>query len=177
MFKLCRTQYFQVPGSQLIATAPEIAAALRRRCKCLSAEKCTCTFRSQMTPKQSDRIKKYSLRWKARCTAKQFKSLVRFCHANDDPDARCIWSNLNGHIPTLRRCMGPVYCPNVKRPALSSELMMSMGWRPEDYLDTFPINNGPKMQRLLGNAMHLGSISTVIMIALACVRAPDINPP
>lgn len=174
--KLGRNHYFQVPGSQLIAKAREIATALRRRCKCSSQSKCTCTFRSQMTPKQSKRINKYSFRWKDRCTSKklEIKSLMRFCHANDDPDARCVWSGLNGHIPTLRRCMGPIYCPNVKRPALPSELLMSMGWRPNDYLDTFPIDNAPKMQRLLGNAMHLGSVSSVIMIALACVKAPDI---
>ena len=50
-------------------------------------------------------------------------------------------------------------------------LMLFMGWRKQDWYPGFRMEDLGSMQRLLGNSMHLGNVTSVLAVAMACAKA------
>jgi hypothetical protein len=95
-------------------------------------------------------------------------------HLGDNPQNRLSWSAA-GRIPTLRKSMGFLYFPSARRWLTRRELLALLGW------PTFPhlaramqteqlIVDPSTASFMLGNAMHLPCVSSVLAVALCCAR-------
>ena len=74
--------------------------------------------------------------------------------------------------PGLRGKYQPCGIADVEqRPVLEHELMICMGWRKQDWYPGFRMEDLGSMQRLLGNSMHLGNVTSVLAVAMACAKA------
>lgn len=151
-------------GLHLIANQTDVDQGLKEKCKCFKS--CRCTWFRQLTPMQQTRLRNYELKWQERYRKRM---LLRFFHANDTPEKRMCWSGESERMPTLRACMGPLWVQNLRRPVLGREMLCSLGWRRTPA--NFPSLSEGQLRKLCGNSMHLASVTSILMIALACTKA------
>ena len=95
----------------------------------------------------------------------------------DNPASRLCWSVTSNCIPTYRRAATIFWIARLCRGMTTQEKLATLGWPVFPQLANADLEHfcpAPDDGRhMLGNAMHLASVTTVLMSALACTRLRD----
>ena len=166
-------EIFQATDAEIQA-ALEASCSLRaksRRGKKRKAADVTSTFKDSLSPSGRMNLRRY----KAKIKAEGRKGVV-VSHLGDNPERFVCWnSKASGALPTLRRSMRELWVHHLRRPAMGSELMCSMGWPPGCDLHVPLEMPLAEARRFLGNGMHLANIFAVLLCLLACTPTSTVQ--
>eukprot|EP00930_Biecheleria_cincta_P048497 TRINITY_DN3378_c0_g1_i5.p1 TRINITY_DN3378_c0_g1~~TRINITY_DN3378_c0_g1_i5.p1 ORF type:complete len:466 (-),score=53.11 TRINITY_DN3378_c0_g1_i5:234-1631(-) len=94
-------------------------------------------------------------------------------HLQDDPQGRVCWS-AGGHIPSLRRQMGPLWHPHSCTVLTPAERLSLQGWPLVGFaaemagIQNFDMPFSERLNKFAGNAYHVAVFGTFMLVALSC---------
>lgn len=132
---------------------------------------------SLLTEHEQQRLAAYMALWLDRFGHDATTDQSAVFNLADNPDSGFVtWSGSSGRIPGLRTNGGKLWVPFLGRWLTTKEQLAAMGVPVYSSLAVaaqvplVPVSPGPEAKLMLGNMMHIASVGTALLVAMACAQ-------
>ena len=130
-----------------------------------------------LTHHERQRLEAYMAMWQDRFGHCATMDQAAVFNLADNPDNGFVtWSGSSGRIPGLRTNGGKLWVPFLRRWLTTKEQLAAMGvpvypsLAAAAQVPLVAVSPGPEAKLMLGNMMHIASVGTALLVAMACAR-------